>query len=126
MSFYPPRGDFELEANIYKFYLFFELMLTSPEATLNYISDELQPIFLQEKRTKEEIDIVMQMQEEMVRFALEVSEVHPDILNECIETKVPDSIVGFMGKEYSDIACKEVTTMVLTDEYIARTFNIFE
>lgn len=126
MSFYPSRGDFELEANIYKFYLFFELMLTSPEATLNYISDELQPIFLQEKRTKEEIDIVMQMQEEMVQFAIEVSEVHPNILNECIETKVPDSIVGFMGKEYSEIACEEVTTMVLTDEYIARTFNIFE
>ncbi len=126
ISFYPPKGDFELEANIYKFYLFFELMLTSPEATLNYISDSFEPVFLQEKRTKKEIEIVMEMQEEMIQLAVDISQIHPNILEECIGNEVPDSIVGFMGKEYSEIKCGAVTSMVLTDEYLARTFNIFE
>lgn len=126
MSFYASKGDFELEANIYKFYLFFELILTSPEATLNYISDNLEPVFLPEKRTKEEIAIIMEMQEEIIHFALDVSKIHPNILGECITNEVPDVIVGFMGKEYSEILCGAVTSMVLTDEYLARTFNIFE
>lgn len=126
VSFYPPKGDFELDANIYRFYLFFELMLTSPEPTLNYIGKDLKPVFLQEKRSREEIDMVMEMQEEMIQFAMEVSKLHPDIFYECIEKNVPDMIVGFMGKEYSDIVCEAVMSMVLTDEYLARTFNIFD
>lgn len=126
ISFYPPKGDFELDANIYRFYLFFELMLTSPEPTLNYIGSDLKPVFLQEKRSREEIEMVMEMQEEMICFAEEVSILHPDILNECIEKEVPDMMVGFMGKEYTNVICKEVMSMVLTDEYLGRTFNIFE
>lgn len=126
VSFYPPKGDFELDANIYRFYLFFELMLTSPEPTLNYIGKDLKPVFLQEVRSREEIDMVMDMQEEMMRFAVEMSKLHPDILHESIEKEVPDTIVGFMGKEYSDITCEKVMSMVLADEYQARTFNIFD
>lgn len=126
ISFYSSKGDFELDANIYKYYLFFELILTSPEATLNYISNNLEPIFLQENRKRNEIDIVMEMQEEMIRFADEISTLHPDIQSEVIEKDVPDTIVGFIGKEYSKIECEEVLSMVLTDEYLARTFNIFD
>lgn len=126
ISFYPSKGDFELDANIYKYYLFFELVLTSPEATLNYITSDLEPIFLQEKRSRKEIDIIMEMQEELIKFADEVSTLHPDILNECIEKNMPDVIVGFLGKEYSDIVCDDVLSMVLTDEYLSRTFNIFD
>lgn len=125
-SFYQSKGDFELDANIYKFYLFFELILSSPEATLNYFGEDLQPVFFNEKRSKEEIDTVMEMQEEMLRFAVTVSKLHPNILSEKIEKDVPDTLVGFMGKEYSDIGCDRVTSMILTDEYLARTFNIFD
>ena len=126
VSFYPPKGDFELDANIYKYYLFFELVLTSPEPTLNYISESLDPVFLQEKRSRKDIDIVMEMQEEMIGFADEVSKLHPGILHECIEREVPDVTVGFIGKEYSNITCEDVLSMVLTDEYLSRTFNIFD
>lgn len=125
-SFYPPKGDFELDANIYRFYLFFELMITSPEPTLNYISEELKPVFLLEKRSPEEIRMVMEMQEEMLRFAEEISILHPSMFSEDIEKTIPDMIVGFMGKEYSDIECEMMTSMVLTDEYFSRTFNIFD
>ena len=126
ISFYPPKGDFELDANIYKYYLFFELVLTSPEPTLNYISESLDPVFLQEKRSRKDIDIVMEMQEEMIEFADEVSKLHPGILYEYIEKDVPDMTVGFIGKEYSNITCEDVLSMVLTDEYLSRTFNIFD
>ncbi len=126
ISFYPPKGDFELDANIYKYYLFFELVLTSPEPTLNYISESLDPVFLQEKRNRKDIDIVMEMQEEMIEFADEVSKLHPGILYEYIEKDVPDVTVGFIGKEYSNITCEDVLSMVLTDEYLSRTFNIFD
>ena len=126
VSFYPPKGDFELDANIYRFYLFFELMLTSPEATLNHISEDLRPVFFQEKRSREEIDMVMEMQEEMLQFAEEISNLHPSILSECIKKTIPDMQVGFIGKEYTDIECEKMMSMVLTDEYFSRTFNIFD
>ncbi len=125
-SFYQPKGDFELDANIYKFYLFFELVLSSRDATLNYMGDDLKPVFLEEKRSREEIDIVMEMQEEMLEFADTVSKLHPDLLNEQIRKDIPDMLAGFMGREYTDLACKEVKSMILTDEYLARTFNIFD
>lgn len=125
VSFYLPKGDFELDANIYRFYLFFELMLTSPEPTLNYIGSDLKPVFAEEKRSREEIGVVMEMQEEMLRFAAEVSRLHPDIRKECIGKEIPDMMAGFMGDEYTELACKEVMSMVLTDEYLGRTFNIF-
>lgn len=126
VSFYPPKGDFELDANIYRFYLFFELMLTSPEATLNHISEDLRPVFFQEKRSREEIDMVMEMQEEMLQFAEEISNLHPSILSESIKKTIPDMLVGFIGKEYTDIECEKMMSMVLTDEYFSRTFNIFD
>lgn len=125
-SFYPSQGDFELDANIYKFYLFFELILSSPEATLNYIGEDLKPVFFEERRSEEEINVVMEMQEEILSFVDTLSKLHPDILGEQIEKDVPDTLVGFMGKEYSDIVCDKITSMVLTDEYLARTFNIFD
>lgn len=126
ISFYPSKGDFELDVNIYRYYLFFELLLTSPESTLNYISDDLNPVFLPEKRGREEIDMVMEMQEEMLRFANEVSKLHPSITSEYLDKNFPDMIAGFMEKEYSDIKCEKILAMDLTDEYFAKTFNIFD
>jgi len=125
-SFYPSKGDFELEANIYQFYLFFELILTSSEATFNYIDENMIPVMGEENRTKSQIQTVMEMQDEMIRFADELSLLHPDLSRELIDWKLPDILVGFLGKEYSTIDCKEVLSMVLKDEYIARQFNIFD
>ena len=124
-SFYPSKGDFELDVNIYRLYLFFELLLTSPEATLNYISDDLKPIFLQEERGRDEIGMVMEMQDEILQFANEVSKLHPSIITEYIDRNFPDMITGFMEQEYSDIECEKMLSMDLTDEYFAKTFNIF-
>lgn len=126
LSFYPSKGDFELDANIYRFYLFFELLLTSPEATLNYIFDDLNPVFLQEQRSRDEIDLVMEMQDEMFHFADEISKLHPSVLSEPIDRGFPDTIVGFLEKEYSDIECEQMQSMDLTDEYFSKTFNIFD
>ena len=124
-SFYNPKGDFEIDDNIYKYYLFFELLLTSPESTLNYINDDLQPVFLEETRNEDEIKVIMEMQDEMLEYAKQISILHPDLLNEKIEKNVPDAMVGFLGQEYSDIRCEMIKSMELLDEYLSKSFNIF-
>lgn len=70
--------------------------------------------------------MVMEMQEEMLQFAEEISNLHPSILSESIKKTIPDMLVGFIGKEYTDIECEKMMSMVLTDEYFSRTFNIFD
>ena len=118
-SFYTPKGDFELDANVYRFYLFLEMLLTSPEPTLNYMDEKRKPVFLEEKRSRREIQIIMDMQEEILNFGEEASRLHPNILSE-------DIILGFIGNEFSDIKNNDILSMQLTDEYMARTFNIFD
>lgn len=125
-SFYPPKGDFELEANIYKFYLFFELILTSPEPTFNYMDEKGIPAFFPEVRSQKHIDVVIEMQEEILNFCREIASLHPCLMEEKISKEIPDQMVGFMGKEYSNITSETVLSLVLTDEYFATTFNIFD
>ena len=125
-SFYTPKGDFELDANVYRFYLFLEMLLTSPEPTLNYMDEKRRPVFLEEKRSRREIQIIMDMQEEILNFGEEVSRLHPSILAENIKPDMADKILGFIGNEFSDIKNNDILSMQLTDEYMARTFNIFD
>lgn len=125
-SYYQARGDYEIEANVYKYYLFLEMILTSPEPTFDGMSEELKPIFIDESRTMEHIKLVMNMQEEIMNLAEEIAELHPDVLNEKFSYVFPDVLVGFLGKEYTTILEEKVTSLVLTDEYISQTFNIFD
>lgn len=125
-SFYTPHGDFELDANVYKYYYFLELLLTSSEPTLYSMDENLSPVFMKEVRTKEHVRTVEEMQNEIISYCCDIAKVYPFLLDEKIVTNVPDAMIGFLGKEYSQITSEQVLSLVLTDEYLSMKFNIFD
>lgn len=125
-SFYESLGEFQMDSNIYSFYLFLEMILTSPEPMVHSIDENGRPIFMQEFRTKNQIEIVMEMQNEIIKYANEIAELYPDLKHIEVNHDISDILLGMMGKEYSEITGKRILNMVLQDEYIAREFNIFD
>lgn len=125
-SFYEPLGDYQLEANIYKFYLFFEMILTSPEPTFNCIEDNGKPCFEEEMRDNLHMKVVGEMQGEIMTYARDISAICPELLDEEVSRDFSDQLVGFMGKEFSEIASEEVISLVLTDKFLSTKHNIFD
>lgn len=39
---------------------------------------------------------------------------------------ISDIILGYLDKEYTALEMDEVTSLVLTDEFLSQTFNIFQ
>lgn len=124
-SFYPSKGAFEIDFNVYKYYLFLEMILTSPEATFHSISDEGGISFMEEVRTEEHLEIVSRFQESILEYADVFLGVCPDLMSCQIDKNIPDIILGFLDKENTTINMEEVTSLVLTDEFLSQTFNIF-
>ena len=125
-SFYKPQGDFQLDANVYKYYLFLELLLTSHEPTFHSMGDDLRPKFMKEVRSDEHISTIVDMQKEIMDYCFEISTVYPHLLEDGIDISVPDEMIGFLGKEYTQITSDNVLSLVLTDEYLSMKFNIFD
>ncbi len=125
-SFYEPHGEYEIDTNIYQFYLFLELVLTSPEPTFYSVKSDNTPMFMKETRKQEQIALVMDMQDAVLEYVRDVSELYPDLLGEKITPEFPDRILGFLGKEYSEVVNEKILNMVLVDEYMSKEFNIFD
>lgn len=124
-SFFPSKGAYEIDSNVYKYYLFLEMILTSPESTFHSISDEGHLRFMKESRTKRHCEIVNIMQESILEYTETFSRLCPDLLEQRIDWKIPDIILGFLDQEYTTLDMEEMTSMILTDEFLGQTFNIF-
>lgn len=125
-TLFPSKGAFEIDLNVYKYYLFLEMVLTSQEPTFDGIGDEGQILFMEESRTKEHCRAVEEIQRSVQEYAKEFSEMCPELLHTQVNRKVPDVILGFMDKEYTELGIEEVTSLVLTDEFLSQTFNLFQ
>lgn len=117
--------QFPTESNVYKYYLFLEMILTSQESTFHSISDEGHLCFMKESRTKRHCEIVNIMQESIREYTEIFSRLCPDLIEQQIDWKIPDIILGFLNQEYTTLDIAEMTSMVLTDEFLGQTFNIF-
>ena len=124
-SFFPSKGAYEIDSNVYKYYLFLEMILTSPESTFHSISDEGNLCFMEESRTKRHCEIVNIMQESILEYTEIFSRLCPDLIEQQIDWKMPDIILGFLNQEYTTLDIAEMTSMILTDEFLGQTFNIF-
>jgi len=123
-SFYPSKGDFEIDSNVYHYYLFLELVLTSQEATVHSFNDDGSVRFMEETRSEAHRNIVNQMQDSILNYVTEFVSLYPKIEAADMNREVPDIILGFLGKEYTTLNMEEITSLSLTDEFFSQTFNI--
>lgn len=125
-SFFPSKGAFEIDLNVYKYYLFLEMVLTSPEATFHSVADDGKLCFMKETRTTAHCSVVHEIQESILEYTGEFADLYPNLLSESVCWNVPDTILGFLAQEHTTIDMPDVTSMVLTDEFYSQTFNIFQ
>lgn len=123
-SFYPSKGDFEIDSNVYHYYLFLELVLTSPEATFHSVRDDGSIRFMKESRNEAHCKTVKCLQHSIIEYANEFIRLYPKLETAEIDRKVPDIILGFLGKEYTALNMKEIISLSLTDEFYSQSFNI--
>lgn len=125
-SFFPSQGAYEIDFNVYIFYLFLEMVLTSPEATFHSVADNGELVFMEEARSREHCRIVERMQESILEYTREFSKLCPNLLDTQVNRQVPDAILGFLSKEYTSLDMQDVASMELTDEFLSQTYNIFQ
>ena len=125
-SFFPSKGTYEADENIYRCYLFLEMVLTSPEPTFSAIGDHGELCFMEETRTKEHCEAVREMQQGILNYAKEFADLCPDLLAGAVNQMVPDAILGFLDETYTDLDLGEILSMVLSDEFLGRNYNIFQ
>lgn len=125
-SFFPSKGAFEADENIYRCYLFLEMILTSPEPTFSAIGDRGEICFMEETRTREHREAVREMQESILHYAEEFAALCPDLLSGAVNQKVPDVILGFLDETYTSLDLGEILSLVLSDEFLGRKYNIFQ
>ena len=125
-SFFPSKGAFEIDWNVYKFYLFLEIVLTSPEPTFHSVADDGGMCFMEETRSREHRGVVNDMQESIGEYAEIFTSLCPELLSAPFNERVSDTILGFMDKEYTTLDIPEVSSLVLTDEFLGQAFNIFQ
>lgn len=123
-SFYPSKGAFQIDSNVYLYYLFLELVLTSPEATFHSFRNDGTVQFMKEDRSKMHIKNVLELQSVVAEYAEEFTKLYPNLLNVTINRDIPDKLLGFLGREYSVLDIKEITSLNLVDEFLSQTFNI--
>ncbi len=124
-SFFPSKGAFEIDWNVYKYYLFLEIVMTSPEPTFHSVGDDGEMRFMEETRSGEHRRVVAEMQESIKEYAEIFSTLCPDLASASFDEKISDTILGLMDKEYTTLDIPEVSSLVLTDEFLGQAFNIF-
>ena len=124
-SYYPSKGDFEIDSNVYVYYLFLELILTSFEPTFHSVDNEGNMRFMEETRSTEHCQLIRKIQEDIIGYCDEFSSLYPGLLGAEADRDIPDRILGFLDREYTTMDLEEISSLVLTDEFLSQTFNIW-
>ena len=91
-SLYKSVGDFQNDANIYKFYYFLESILTSCEPSFYGIDENGEKVFYTESRKKEELELLCRIHDGIVEYCRELLELLPDIYKADSSIKIYDQI----------------------------------
>ncbi len=125
-SFFPSKGAFEIDRNVYKYYLFLEMVLTSPEATFHSVADDGKLCFMEETRSERHRGIVEKIQAGILEYTEAFLDIYPEMVSSAVDYTAADIVLGFLDKEYTTLDLPDVKSLVLTDEFLSQTFNIFE
>ena len=79
---------------------------------------------MEENRSKEHCKTVSRLQKAVLDYANGFIGLYPRLETAAVNRRIPDIILGFLGKEYTTLNMKEITSLFLTDEFYSQSFNI--
>lgn len=126
-SMYQPQGKYSSDCpNVYRSYRQLEFVLTSDEPTFQSMDDQGGKCFMRELRSQKQIEHVRFMQHAIIRYAKSLIKISDFQQIMEISDKIPDMLLGFMDSQYSELAVKELSEMVLYSELENLKFTVTE
>ncbi|MCR5799067.1 MAG: hypothetical protein K6G69_03235 [Lachnospiraceae bacterium] len=119
-ALYGTYNDFEMNMNLYKYYYFMEMLLSSYEACFKYIDEDGKLRFYEENRSEESIQILKELHRGLYSYC---EEVIPLIM---VNTKWSDTvelydhIIGFFSNDYINIKNGLINDFINVDEFMER------
>ena len=120
-ALYGVAHAFEADKWLLKMYTFLENIITSYKPTLKCFNEDGTPIYLPEKRGKEQIQELKKIHEGIVAYFREFIELD---LNQSNFLEIPDVILGIGGRKYSDEQVDLDNEYIFEDEFTNRKFSL--
>lgn len=119
-SMYGMAGDFETEANIYKYYYFLETVASSYEPAFKRISEDGGYEFFAEERSGKAIEMLKEMHAGILEYCGRMFEIFPCIGSLKAGVGLYDELAGFFGKGFMDIEKGILEEIVNYDEFLGK------
>ena len=90
--------------------------MTSPNPSLCYIDEKMEPVYDEEMRNEEELQFIDKMHrsvEEYFRYFQVMCD-----WNEKIDAKIAEKLYQYMDESYFKITCKTLDSMRLRDDWV--------
>lgn len=119
-SLYQPAGDFDMSANIYRYYYLLENILSSSEPSFRSLSQEGKPCFYKEEREKKDIEILGKIHNSIENYVRDIGSIMPEADGLTDSISIYDAILGLLSKEYSEFDEETIFHMKNVDEFMGR------
>ena len=119
-SLYGICGDYQSGVNIYRFYYFLEMIISSPQPSLRFFEADGTPVFYPESRTKEALSTLERMHSKILEYCEELLPLFCVFQKSDVSAEVSDQILGFFSGDYSDLENGLFDEFENTDEFLER------
>lgn len=119
-SLYPVCGDFQIDANIYKYYYFLENIVTSYEPSLITVDHYGKKQFYPETRDEEWMKMLRQVHKSILAYADELLELLPDLWNTDASVDLYDTLLGFFSSDDSKVDIDALKLFTNVDEFMGK------
>lgn len=124
-SLYKEAGDFQISANIYRFYYFLETIITSYEPCFWGVDTHGEKKFYQEKRKKETIKMLKMIHKVILDYCDRLLQLLPDIKLATSPVDLYDNLLGFFSCDFSELKCDEIMQLINIDEFMCKNVTEF-
>lgn len=120
-SLYEVVGDFQADANIYKYYYFLESVVTSYEGSVKFVTADGMPEFFDDNRDDKILDMLKKIHLCIYQYCEQMMSAHSNILQRCSDVGLYDTLLGFFSADCSDITDEGICHIVNIDEFMGKT-----
>lgn len=117
-SYYPVKSPYEIRENVFAYFRFMELVLSSREATLICFDQNGKPIYANEKRAEEEKNMLESMQEGVLRYFQDICDMHLGWETLELDRDFADEILGSMSRKNMVFGEGQIRNWVLEDYFL--------
>lgn len=119
-ALYGMFGDFQMDANLYRFYYFMEAVLSSDEPSFQYIKKDGTPCFYKECRSLESIRTLENMHDAICQYCKKQVAINPHIGDMRSSVDLYDTLLGFFSSNYSEIPETLLKDLINVDEFLEK------